>query len=542
MKIKINFLIITLIVLFYSIDALSQKRPSSEDFITASGIESHMSFLASPLLQGRMNGESGLEIAQQYIISQIKLMGLKPANGTSFLQSYYLTKTTISPEKTMIQVIPEGKDTIAVRNQIFQLLPTGPSDFTLEGEVLFAGYGLSQEKYGYSDFDNIQAEGKILLIMTGAPKTKEGKYVFEGVDWSSFLSIQIKLTSLLFSKAKAVIIVTDPKSGQLSLDELYPGVSGELSSSINMKGDSPRTFQISGAPKILFVHQTVADVLLKDTGYSLEQLQEQIDADLMPHSFIIPGKRLKITEVKQTSDLILNNVAAIIEGSDPLLRNEYVIFSGHADHIGASGGHINAGADDNASGCAALISIASAFQSLEKKPLRSILFLWVSGEEIGLYGSKSYVNDPLIPLDKTVADINIDMIGRIKGAADTTKDNPMTGPEKVFVIADNQSKDIMAIAEEVDKTSILDFDYSLSGRNHPLQLYARSDHFNFVKKDIPTLFFSSGLHTDYHTPGDVIEKIDFKKMELISRAIFQIGYNVANSKSRIVVDNPFSKW
>jgi Zn-dependent M28 family amino/carboxypeptidase len=238
----------------------------------------------------------------------------------------------------------------------------------------------------------------------------------------------------------------------------------------------------------------------------------------------------------------LNNVAAYVEGSDPVLKNEYIIFSGHADHIGGSGDKINAGADDDASGCAALLSMAEAFQSLEKKPLRSILFLWVSGEEIGLYGSQSYVNNPLVPLEKTVADLNMDMIGRVKGVADTTSETPMTGPNKVFVITDNQSKELRQIADEVDKGSVLDLDYSLSGRDHPLQLFARSDHFNFVRKDIPVLFFTTGLHTDYHTPGDVIEKIDFKKMELVTRTMYQIGYNVANRKTRIVVDNPYSKW
>ena len=184
----------------------------------------------------------------------------------------------------------------------------------------------------------------------------------------------------------------------------------------------------------------------------------------------------------------------------------------------------------------------TGFQELEKKPLRSILFLWVSGEEIGLYGSQSYVNNPLVPLENTVADLNMDMIGRVKGVADTSSENPMTGPDKVFVITCNQSKELLTIADEVDKASVLDLDYSLSGRNHPLQLFSRSDHYNFVRKDIPVLFFSTGLHTDYHTPGDVLEKIDFDKMELVTKTMYQIGYNLANNKTRIVVDNPFSKW
>ena len=207
------------------------------------------------------------------------------------------------------------------------------------------------------------------------------------------------------------------------------------------------------------------------------------------NSFLIPNKQLFIKEVTKYEEKILNNVAGYIEGSDPVLKNEVIIFSGHYDHIGVTGKGLNPGADDDASGCAALLSMAEAFQSLKKKPLRSILFLWVSGEEIGLYGSTSYVNNPLFPLDKTVADLNMDMIGRVKEAADSTKDTPMTGPNSVFVITGNQSKELLAIAEAVDKKSILDFDYSLSGRDHPLQLFSRSDHYNFVEKDIPVLFF-----------------------------------------------------
>ena len=129
----------------------------------------------------------------------------------------------------------------------------------------------------------------------------------------------------------------------------------------------------------------MADELLKGTGFTLEELQNKIDIDLKPHSFEITGKQLIITEAVASKEVILNNVAARIEGSDPVLKDEYVIFSCHADHIGISWGRINPGADDNASGCAALLAIAEAFQSLEKKPLRSVLFLWVSGEEIGLF-------------------------------------------------------------------------------------------------------------------------------------------------------------
>lgn len=249
----------------------------------------------------------------------------------------------------------------------------------------------------------------------------------------------------------------------------------------------------------------------------------------------------KTTNENEGEEIALRNVAAWIEGSDPLLKSEYVVFSCHADHIGRINGEIYPGADDNASGCAALLEIAEAYQNCPEKPLRSIVFLWLTGEEIGLLGSKAYVNDPLFPLDRTVADINIDMIGRVKEVADSTSDTPVTGPYGVFVISDEQSRDLMRIAEKADKRSIIDFDYSLSGRNNHLNLFARSDHFNFVNNDIPVLFFTTGLHSDYHSTNDIISKIDFKKMELITKCIFEIGLEIANRKAALDVDNPYSK-
>ena len=526
-----------------NINISAQKKNTAADLITIKELETHMAFLASPLLKGRANGEAGLEIAQQYLVSQLMELGLKPANGNSYLQPYKLTSTKMDAEKTMIQVIYGNNDTVTIRKPIFQLLPTGPSEYDISGEVIFAGYGLKQDKYGYNDFKDLKAEGKILLIMAGAPTSEDGKkYLFETVNWDTFMSIEVKLTALIFTRAKAVIIVMDPKSVLRSVDEKYPGISGQLATSMSLTGEEPRSFQMPGMPKVLFADRSIADEILKGTGKTLEDLQKTIDSSLSPNTFAIPGKQVRIREAVNKEEVTLNNVAAIVEGSDPLLKNEYVLFSGHTDHIGGSGDKVNPGADDNASGCAALLAIAKSFRNLPKKPLRSILFLWVSGEEIGLYGSQSYVNNPLVPLENTVCDLNIDMIGRVKGPADTLKSKPVVDPDRVFVITGYQSKDLISIAEEVDRATVLDLDYSLSTKNHPLQLFVRSDHYNFAKKDIPVMFFTTGEHSDYHSPGDVLEKINFDNMTAITRAIYQIGYNVANRRPRIVVDNPMSKW
>lgn len=521
----------------------SQANYPGQDVIKASEMRSHMEFLASPVMRGRENGEPELDIALNYIASQASLMGLKPGNKESYFQNYEIIRTSIDEDKTAITILNDSGDSTVIKKPVYQLLPTGPAEFSLSGEVVFAGYGLRQDKYGYDDFNGINAEGKIIIILSGAPTSKDGKeYLFDGTDWSDFNSIQVKLISLLFSRAKAVVIVPDPKSGYKSVAEQYPGIEGELSYIRKLKGDKPAVLNISGAPKILYADRQVADELLKGSQYSLESLQMSIDNNLKPISFQIPGKRLRIREAVISEELVLKNVAAIVEGSDPVLKKEFIVYSAHADHIGAGTNTVNPGADDDASGCAAVLSIARAFSALEKKPARSVLFLWVSGEEIGLYGSRSYVNSPLVPLENTIVNLNMDMIGRVKEAADSTSETPMTGPDEVFVIACNQSKDLMEIASKIDKENPIDFDYSLSGRNHPLQLFARSDHYNFVKKDIPVLFFSTGLHSDYHTPRDVLEKIDYGKMEQITKAMYQIGYNLSTRKERIKVDNPFSKW
>jgi hypothetical protein len=536
---------VLIIIIAFSMPAgiCAQENYPASGLINADDMEAHVSFLASPLLNGRKNGSPGLDIAQEYIVSNARLLKLKPAAGTSYLQPYQVIRKGMDRGKTEIRISSQNGDTVRIKKNLYQIFPSEPTDAYIEGEVVFAGYGLVREEYGYDDFKDIPTEGKILLVMTRSPTDADGsKYIFQGDDWSDFRSYTIKLSNLFRLRAKAILFVCDPKSGFYNLDEQEPGIAEYLNSSLSLKDKESPVFPFPGTMKIFFADRSVADQLLEGSGKSLEDIQEKIDTDLQPYSFAIPGKNMAINIVTSTEELTLNNVAAVIEGSDPVLKNEFLVYSCHADHIGGYGDKINTGADDNASGCAALLSIAGAFGKLDRKPLRSVLFLWFSGEEIGLFGSEYYADNPLVPLKNTVADINVDMIGRVKGIADTTSDNPMTGLNEVFIITGNQSKELSAIARDVDERIPLDFNYSLSGRAHPLQLFARSDHYNFVKKDIPVLFFTTGLHTDYHTPGDVIEKINFDKMEKITEALFQIGFTVANNKKRLKVNNPFSRW
>lgn len=533
---KKSFLLLTAFLILTFPDIFSQGKSSKT--ITATELKSHVSFLASPLLKGRMNGDESLDIAASYIASQASLLGLRPANGDSYLQPFTIMQKKADPASTSINVISEG-DTVKITDPFFHIIPQGPAAIDVDGDVVFAGYGIRTGDY--NDLEKVDIKGKIVIVMNNGP-IKDGKPALNK-EFYGDMGFQYKIGALLSPGPKAILFVPEPSSGYRSFEEVMSGLSGYLSVTTTLNGEKEQVSPMMNMmPKIIFANRSVADALLRGTGKTLEQLQNEIDNSLNPQSFTIDGKRLFATERTIDKEKTLNNVAAFIEGRDPVKKNEVVVFSAHYDHIGAVGDQVNTGADDDASGCAALLEMADAFAGLKKRPLRSVLFLWVAGEEIGLFGSRTYVSQPLFPLKQTIADLNMDMIGRVKVPADSTSETPMSGPDGVFVITGGQSSDLLKIANEADSHSKINFDYSLSGRQHPLQLFSRSDHYNFVKNDIPVLFFTTGLHSDYHTTRDVIGKLDFSKMELVTRTMYDIGFTLANRKERITVDNPFSSW
>lgn len=226
------------------------------------------------------------------------------------------------------------------------------------------------------------------------------------------------------------------------------------------------------------------------------------------------------------------NVVAFIEGSE--LPNEYIIISAHYDHVGMANGEIYNGADDDASGTSAVLEIARLFQKARlagNGPKRTVVFLHCTGEEFGLYGSKYYVNHPLFPLDQTICNLNIDMIGR------TDKKHENSSDYLYLVGADKLSKELHKLSEKTNNTyAQLLLDYEFNADNHPEQIYYRSDHYNFAARNIPVIFYYSGTHPDYHKPTDTVEKIEFDKMRERIKLIFATAWQVANQPNRIKLD------
>ena len=268
----------------------------------------------------------------------------------------------------------------------------------------------------------------------------------------------------------------------------------------------------------------MANELFGKTKYSIDEWRVQAkDSSFTPMlleglSFTINTKLIK--EKRQTE-----NVAAILEGNDAELKHSFIVYTAHYDHVGKhSNGEIYHGADDNASGTTGVLEIAEAFTANSIKPKQSILFIQVSGEEKGLLGSSYFVSQPSIPLDKISANINLDMIGRTD-----TKHNPTEHPKYIYVIGTdkNNSLDSIITVANIEIGDLeLDRSHNKDSTNDPY--YRGSDHSSFSKKGIPAVFFSTGIHSDYHKPTDTSEKIEFEKMEKVVRLAYYAGWKIAN--------------
>jgi Zn-dependent M28 family amino/carboxypeptidase len=264
----------------------------------------------------------------------------------------------------------------------------------------------------------------------------------------------------------------------------------------------------------------------------------------MPASFDLRAdKKVSISIAGKGDALSTQNVVAVFEGSDPVLKNEYVALGAHYDHVGIGppidGDAIYNGADDDGSGTTALLAIAESLAKAATKPKRSVIFVWHAGEERGLWGSRYFTDHPTIPLTQIVTQINIDMIGRSKKDGDTNPRNSMlSGPNEIYVIGSRMmSTQLGELTETVNQNYLnLSYNYRYDDPLDPNRFFFRSDHFNYARKGIPIVFFFDGEHEDYHRPSDSVDKIDFQKIERVVRTVAMTLWELANRPSRPMVD------
>jgi len=539
----------SVIVLLLSVSILSlfgQKK--GLETISTHDLKMHMKFLASDELEGRNTGDPGLLIAARYLAVQAEQLGLQEADPeTGYFQYYTIVEKSNDLENSRITISSPGEETQVNKDPFYMMTSQEGDLITLEGEVVFAGYGINDEENNYNDLEGLDITDKIVLIMNGAPKNEDGsEYLFGEEKYTGMRAMQYKMQGLFEQQPKAVMMVQDPKSGYSSIEEASPGVANFLGKSRSLEGENSSRRRMGGDASIVFVNVSVADQLLASSGNNLKDLQLEIDSRLTPNSFALDSVNLKVELKKEVKDVVISNVFGLIEGSDPKLKDEVVIYVAHYDHVGTDGkGGVFNGADDNASGTVALIEIAQAFMKEKKRPARSIGILWVSAEEIGLYGSKYFSDHPMVPEENIAAVINLDMVGRVRTPEDEMSEGSgltIAGRDEVKVIGGLQSEVLMEISKEsLDQMELIG-NYEYNDLTNPERYFYRSDHINFARKDIPVLFYSTGTHADYHKVTDEEKLIDYDKFLKMTRFSYKAGYNVADYKKAITVDNPMSAW
>lgn len=513
------------ILMFYPI-ADAQKEGLAA--IGRNDLKSYMTFFASDEMAGRETGTSANDASALYIKTNLMRLGFKPPINGDYYQKMPMVSTSIDYKELGLKIF-DNQGNVIYSTDSLVTIQKGQTTQEFKGNVVFAGYGYS-DSTGYDDMKGIDLKDKIVMIMTRTPQKaysgEKGKVFDNETEVSKFRPI-------FMAGPKVVLMVYDPKN---SFKDAYAsGLSGMVpSNSVTTQGETrnPMPFQLA------FITTNTANQLLKTTGSTLADMQERIRRDGKPASFEIEGITASVKTPVTVRSFNAENVIGVIEGSDPVLKNECIIYTAHFDHIGKShGDEVNNGADDNASGSMALLEVAEAFMKLKTKPLRTVVFAWVNGEEKGLLGSLYYTEHPLIPMSKTLVDLNLDMVGRSRMPSDTGTfagyPLDVTLPGEIIVYTAHESSELtkmLNISAREAGIKVIDKGKDLK--------FGGSDHESFRARGVPALFFHSGIHSDLHGVGDDVDKIDFDKMEKVSRMVFLLGYKVANQKSRIVVDNP----
>ena len=487
------------------------------NYINPQTARKHLEYLASDELEGRETGQKGQKLAGAYLMQNFIEYGLPPVNGNYF-QRFNLKVG--NPEKIKIII---DNDTLYhfedfIHNSDFQNV-----NFN-NAKSVFVGYGIESENY--NEFKNIDVKDKVVFLLENEPKDKKGKYyVTNNTNNSDWNNRKAKINNLKQKGAKAIIMVNKNV-------EMYKSSFAHAFKSSKMK---LATDSFSMKIPLVFISEKKADAILKEGGLEtgFRKTTKKILKNGKPLSKDLSfkiGIESEIINDKITSE----NVLGFVEGSDK--KDEIIIVTAHYDHLGVHNNKIFNGADDDGSGTTALLMMAEAFAKAKaagKGPRRSILFMPLSAEEKGLLGSRYYSENPVFPLKNTVANLNIDMIGRVDKAHHNKKGVP--NPNYVYVIGSHfLSKELHEINEDQNnKYTKLDLDYTFNTKDDPNRFYFRSDHYNFAKNNIPCIFYFNGTHEDYHQHTDTVDKIDFTKLSNITKLIYHTAWELANRENRI---------
>jgi Peptidase family M28 len=492
--------------------------PASVDSITPGELRTDLEFLASQELGGRYTLAPSFAIAARYIATRLESFGFKGAGEHGdFLQTFQVISAKPDPAKSSMEITIGGKTSNYHFGDFF--VGNGGTG-SAEGPVVFVGTGISSVSQKHDDYAGLDVKGKIVLIVPAVPSDIDDAKLEENEVGQGAARLHGAVGVLQLPSQR----VLDLMKGK-GFAERFAGRE-----TIRLA----RGFE--GMLPAATLGPAMAEQLLASAGVDLKQAYEMARKQKLQSKKTDISVKMVIS--LQATRSTTQNVAGILEGSDPRLKNEYVVFSAHYDHLKTSAsGEVYPGADDDGSGTTAILAIAHAM-SLER-PKRSVLVMFHAGEELGLLGS-AYNTDfaPVVPLDKLVADLNIDMIGRSKPPGDHEEaDERLTDANSVYLVGSNRiSQELHQISEETNSQfQKLKLDYYYNDPENPERIYYRSDHWNYAKHGIPVIFYFDGVHVDYHRPTDTVDKIDFQKMTKVTRLVFETGWRIANLDHRLAI-------
>ena len=512
--------------------AVSLASQRGVDTINEAQLKDYLSFIASDEMEGRDTPSRGLDTTAKFLAMNLSRWGFKPAGDDgSYLQKIALSRDLVDKTETEVQFNDQplafGVDYI----------PQARPAQIAAAQLVFAGNGWLVKSKGIDAYNGIDAKGKIAIIfgpVNGYPQgirssDLSGK---RGEDW---------MNAAEYAQKQGVVgLVIIPDFQYLANWERNRTRVTERGLTKVDKFQPPPGAQL---PQLV-ISPHVAEILFQDERQTAQSIFESIYAGKAPEPFALnTAKKFSVTVKVRSEPASTQNVVAVFEGSDLVLKNEYVALGAHYDHVGigipVNGDAIYNGADDDGSGTTALLAMAEALAKARVRPKRSVLFVWHAGEEKGLWGSRYFTNYPTVPLNKIVTQLNIDMIGRSKKEGDTNPRNSgLSGPNEIYVIGSKMmSTELGELTVTVNQQYLnLTYDYRYDDPGDPNRFFTRSDHYNYARKGIPIVFFFDGEHDDYHRPGDSVDKIDFTKMEKVARTIYLTLWEVANRPTRPAVD------
>jgi hypothetical protein len=494
--------------------------------ITPEGLKTDLDVLASDAYEGRETGKKGQKMAADYIAKAFAADGLAgPVKGSDnpYLQHFTMNRVSMDPAST-IQV---GGKTYTQGKDFYVLLPGGLLSATAPLKPTFAGYGIKEDNYS----DATPAPGSDLVILLGQPLNKTGQPLLGATSAygaSGIPALSARTSALRAARPKSVFLVAPTAAAFAQTPKDYAQLLGQEQLEFT---DQPAQSGLG----IVLVSPALGAALLGTTPAGLTKYEKGVAAAGKPMAGEFKPASTSVQLKQKKEPFTTENVLGYLEGTDK--KDEVVVVSAHYDHLGIKDGVVFNGADDDGSGTVSVLAMARAFTQAKKDghgPRRSLLFLANVGEEEGLLGSQYYTDHPIFPLANTVTDLNIDMVGRVDSLHQGKGDY-------LYLVGDDRlSQELHTLSEATNQQyQPIALDYKYNAPDDPEHIYERSDHYNFAKHNVPIIFYTSGLHPQYHKATDDVALIDFPVMARRDQLIFHTAWAVANRDQRIMVDEKF---